>query len=599
MENVLKEAFRIESFRPKQKEIITSILDGYNTLGILPTGSGKSLCYQVPALILDGTTIVISPLISLMQDQVEALLKNDIEAAFINSNMTVKDQEAVEKRLQKGEIKILYVAPERFNNQTFLNILDDIHVPLIAFDEAHCISKWGHDFRPSYQEVIPIIEEKLPNADYIALTATATEDVEENIIELLDVDKRHIYKTSVKRENLHLSVNPTFQREQFILKYIESHKNESGIIYVSTRKDAEKLGGFLLDNDIENVVYHAGLRKQEREKNQNAFVSGKTKVIVATNAFGMGIDKRDIRFIIHYNLPGDLESYYQEIGRAGRDGEVSECILLSNSRDVMLQQFFIDRSTASEEQKENMRYKLERMIQYNKTSKCLSSVIIKYFDPDEYVKNCGVCSNCLRQDKTVDITEEAKKILGLIQSINLPVEKTIQVLRGEQAENIINTELLENPFFGELSGYHTSDVHHIIDELVMSGHLHLSEEILSVPELGREILEGKKEFFSVPFRKQFKEVVNVSTDTSFNESLYQSLIKKRHDLALEKGVEEENIFTDVSIREFAKKMPTTKSDMMHITGMGNYKLKHYSPYFIEIIESYKENRNKEENITCY
>lgn len=598
MERVLKEWFGLDTFRPKQKEIITSILEGQNTLGILPTGSGKSLCYQIPALVLEGTTIVISPLISLMQDQVEALLENNIEAAFINSNMTVKNQEIVERRLRNGELKILYVAPERFNNLTFLNILDQIEVPLVAFDEAHCISKWGHDFRPSYQAVIPIIEKKLPNADYIALTATATEDVEANIVELLSIDKDNIFKTSVKRDNLKLSVDPTFQREQFILKYIAEKKDAPGIIYVSTRKDAEKLGGFLIDNDIDNVIYHAGLKKSERKSNQNAFVSGQKNIIVATNAFGMGIDKRDIRFIIHYNLPGDIESYYQEIGRAGRDGKLSECILLSNSRDVMLQQFFIDRSNATDEQKENMRTKLERIIQYNKTTKCLSSFIIKYFNPDEYVENCGMCSNCMREDKTIDITEESKHIIGLLNTISLPVEKTIQVLRGEQAENIIHTELPEHPYFGKLSKYQPSDVHHIIDELVMSGYLHLSNDMLSVPEQGNEILDGQTEIHSVPFRRQFKELVNVSTDTSFNETLYQALVEKRRELAEEKGVDEESIFTDVSLREFAKKMPTTKKDMMHITGMGNYKLKHYSPHFMEIIESYQSTR-KEENVSFY
>lgn len=588
MESVLKKSFGLETFRPKQKEIIQSVLNGQNTLGVLPTGSGKSLCYQVPALMFDGTTIVISPLISLMQDQVTALVDKGIKAAYINSNMTKKDQARIERRLLNGDIELLYVAPERFKNEEFLEIISRINIPLVAFDEAHCISKWGHDFRPSYQDVISVINEYIGDAVKVALTATATEDVEKNIIELLEIDETDVYKTSVKRDNLELIVNDTFQRERFIVDYLNEHRGKSGIIYAATRKETEKISGFLSDNNIDNRIYHAGLTKSEREENQNAFIKDDVKVIVATNAFGMGIDKENIRFIIHYNLPGDLESYYQEIGRAGRDGKMSQCILLSNPRDIALQQFFIDRSQASDDVKESMREKLDRMIQYNETSKCLSSFIVKYFDKNEYVTECGECSNCKSDARTVDMTEEAKLIMTLVKLVSLSPEKVIQVLRGEVNDNIIDSGLTEVSQFGQLSNYLTSEIHHIIEELVFRGYIHLENDTLYVVKKSEAVLNGIEMIYTVPYRTQFKEKVSISTESSFNEALYQQLKDKREELAVARNIDAAQIFTDASLKEIAKKMPETKGDMIKLLGIGNYKLKHYSPHFLKVVEEYSK-----------
>lgn len=588
MESVLKKSFGLETFRPKQKEIIESVLEKHNTLGVLPTGSGKSLCYQVPALILDGTTIVISPLISLMQDQVNALQDKGINAQYINSNMSKKDQENVERFVLNGEVDLLYVAPERFNSSEFLALIDSIHIPLVAFDEAHCISKWGHDFRPSYQEVIPVINAHINDAIKVALTATATEDVEKNIVDLLNIEDDHVYKTSVKRDNLELIVNNTYQRERFILDYLNNHKDDSGIIYAATRKETEKISGFLKDNGIDSLIYHAGLSKKEREENQDRFINNDVKVIVATNAFGMGIDKENIRFIIHFNLPGDLESYYQEIGRAGRDGKMSQCILLSNSRDILLQQFFIDRSPASDDVKESMREKLDRMIQYKETSKCLSASIVKYFDKNEYVEPCGMCSNCLNVNRTVDMTKEAKFLIALSKDYEISPEKAIQILRGESADNIIHASLHHAKQYGSLSNYLTSEVHHIIEEVVYQGYLHLKNNTLYLVDKSYRVLDDIDKVYTVTYRTQFKEKVNVSTETSFNESLYQQLKDKREELAEEKNIEESQIFTDTLLKEIAKKMPENKSDMIKISGVGNYKLKHYSPHFLKVIEEYKK-----------
>ena len=589
MESTLSHYFGYDTFRPGQKEIISKVMDQRNVLGVLPTGGGKSICYQVPGLMLGGTTIVISPLISLMKDQVDQLKAAGIRAAYLNSSLTQKEQKAIEAQLKNGDIQFLYVAPERFNNDYFMALLQRLPIHLVAFDEAHCISKWGHDFRPSYQEVIHKVFALPQDFTIVALTATATTEVQKDIMERLNINKHDEVKTSTKRRNLVFQVNPTYQRQKFVLEYVKSHANEAGIVYCSTRKQVEELQEALEDHEISSTIYHAGLSNKDREAAQNDFVYDRVRVVIATNAFGMGIDKSNVRFVIHYNMPGDLESYYQEAGRAGRDGLKSDCILLFSERDIGLHQYFISASKADDDYKDKMGEKLTKMILYTKTKKCLEATLVHYFEPNEKLEECEQCSNCTRENKTYDMTNEAKMIVSCIARMKQKESYSviIQVLRGEDTDYIRYCEYNKLSTHGIMKQYTTSDLSHLIDELRFKGYLNEHDEILTCDNSVKQLLTDEVTIFTTPFKRKSKEIVNINTVEGVDRALFDELIAVRKKLSEDLDVAPVSIFSDYTLEEFAKRKPESKQDMISIDGVGSYKLKHYCPMFLETIQSYK------------
>lgn len=589
MEQTLSHYFGYTRFRPGQKEIITNVLNQQHTLGVLPTGGGKSICYQVPGLMLGGTTLVISPLISLMKDQVDQLQTMGISAAYLNSSLTIKAQKEIEAQLIQGELQFLYIAPERLENDVFLRLLRRVDIKLVAFDEAHCISKWGHDFRPSYQAVIHHVMALPQHFAIEALTATATAEVQQDIMARLGIHAHRLIKTSIKRPNLIFKVNNTYQRQKFVLDYVKDHPTVSGIIYCSTRKQVEALYEALEDADVSATYYHGGLNAKQRDEAQNDFLYDRKRIVVATNAFGMGIDKSNVRYVIHYNMPGDLESYYQEAGRAGRDGLESDCILLFSDRDISLHQYFISSSTADEDYKEKMGEKLTKMIQYTKTNKCLEATLVHYFEPNEKLSECEKCSNCEAQNKTYNMTQEAKMIISCVIRLGQKegYQTVIQVLRGEHSDYIKRQNYDALSTYGLMKNYTTGELHHLIDELRFKGYLNEYDEILMCDRSVEQLLNEGVQLLTTPFKTKSKERVNINTVEGVDRYLFDVLSEVRQKLSEQLDVPPINIFSDYTLEEFAKRKPTTKQEMIQIEGVGSYKLKHYCPQFLEAIQEYK------------
>ncbi len=583
MEDILQRYFGYKTFRTGQRELITYAVNHESALGILPTGGGKSICYQVPGLIRGGLTLVISPLISLMKDQVDTLNASGINAAYLNSNLKAAEERNIMTGLAYHRYQFLYVAPERFNQLTFRQMLTQLDIRLIAFDEAHCISKWGHDFRPSYRQVIHYLD--LFDCPFLAVTATATIDVKKDIQSLLNIADDHVVETSTRRENLAFKVDPSFQKEKVVREYIQSHPDDSGIIYAGTRKQVDALHEQFSELNINHTIYHAGLPKSEREENQAKFVNDDCPVMIATNAFGMGIDKSNVRYVIHYNMPQDIESYYQEAGRAGRDGLDSECILMFSEQDIRLQQFFI--STSDESIQEKKKEKLQKMVHYTKTTQCLQGTIINYFNPDEHLQLCGKCSNCLKQG-SYDMTTEAMKILSCLIRMKEPVNRLVltKVLRGENDSEVKDHHYDLLSTYGLLKDYETKDISRFIDTLLFNGYIHEQNGKMLCHSSAKDVIFNKTQVMTHYEPISYNEKVIIKTVSEVNEQLFNLLKTVRKQLASELGVPPFTIFSDHTLTLFAKKMPTTKQEMIHIEGVGSYKLKHYCPHFMACINDY-------------
>ncbi|MCM3093843.1 MULTISPECIES: DNA helicase RecQ [unclassified Cytobacillus] len=586
-ENYLKKYFGYTSFRPGQQEIIQNILSQTNTLGILPTGGGKSICFQIPALVLPGTAIVISPLISLMKDQVDALRTAGIPAAYINSTLSSEEYQHISAGIRNGKYKLVYVAPERFGSMAFLELLNNISINAIIFDEAHCISQWGHDFRPSYRSVVSELGNLNQEPVIAALTATATQDVAEDIRRLLNISEDNTFVTGFARDNLSFQVLKGVNKRDFILQTLNKHKNEAGIIYTSSRRETDQLYQFLKGRNCSVAKYHAGLKEEERKKAQDAFVFDESNIMVATNAFGMGIDKSNVRYVIHYNLPRNIEAYYQEAGRAGRDGEDSICYLLFAPQDIQLQKFLIEESSLDPRKMEQEYSKLKDMINYCHTEKCLQSYIIDYFDENAEAIRCGKCSSCMDERTSIDITQEALMIFSCIKRMGerFGVSMTAQVLKGSGNKRIRELNFNKLSTFGLMKNRKEKEIADMINYLLAEGYLVLTDgkyPTVRLSENAIPVLKGQKKLSM----KISKPVLVQEADE--NIELFEMLRRLRKEIADKENVPPFVVFADTALKEMCRYFPVTKDMMLNIKGVGQMKFDKYGEYFIQAIKEFAE-----------
>ena len=587
--------FGYEEFKTGQEKLIKGSLQGRDVLGIMPTGGGKSLCYQLPAILLEGITIVISPLISLMKDQVDSLNEMGIPGTYINSTL---DDEEFRKRLEAirgGKYKIVYVAPERLNTYLFSNLIRDIEVSMVAIDEAHCISQWGHDFRPSYLEIPRFINSIGNRPAVSAYTATATKEVIGEIKELIGLRNPLESIIGFDRPNLFYKVVKASNKYAYLKEYLENNfQGESGIIYCATRKTVEALAKRLNEEGLPAVGYHGGMAGELRQKNQDRFIFNGTKIIVATNAFGMGIDKPDVRFVIHYNMPKNMESYYQEAGRAGRDGEPSDCILLYSPADIVKQKLIIQNSTLSLERETNLYENLQYLVDYCHTNKCLRNAILSYFGEEPENDECNNCGNCLDKSEMVDITIEAQKILSCIYRVGqrYGTNIVVQVLRGSRNKRVLEAGLDKVSTYGIMKEYSESVLKEIVMTLVSMDYIRMTADrfpVLKLTSLSGPVLKGeikvyhKKDLLEVkaPMKKVEKAVVD-----DFDEELFSLLRELRYNISRDKGLPPYVVFHDSTLKEMAAYFPQDKEAFLDIKGVGLKKYENYGEEFIGVIKDY-------------
>ena len=577
-EHLLQKYFGYSSFREGQKEIVEQVLSGKDTMGIMPTGGGKSICYQIPSLVFEGVSIVISPLISLMKDQVDTLSQMGIPATYINSSLTVKETNERMSRIAAGDFKLIYVAPERLDSWEFLEYIKYLKIPLIAIDEAHCISQWGHDFRPSYQNIRTFIDHLSQKPIVLALTATATALVRDDICTLLNIPLNHTIMTTFERKNLSFQVLKGEDNEKFIKEYVKKNNQEVGIIYAATRKDVDSLYNQLKKTGTEVAKYHAGLSKIERDGYQEDFLYDRVKVVVATSAFGMGIDKSNVRYVIHYQIPKNMESYYQEAGRAGRDGLDSECILLYSSQDVQVQRYLIEQSTDMVRQTAELK-KLQAMMDYSHTENCLQTFILNYFD-EHHQENCGRCGNCTDTRESIDVTVDAQKVLSCVIRMGQRFGKTMiaQVLTGSKNKNILKFRFNELPTFGLFSNQSVKDVSTFVEFLISGNYLAVEQgqfPLVKMTPKGKEVLLGKSQVW----RKEQAGAKRLGAENQ----LFEALRTLRREIAAEEGIPPIAIFEDQTLLEMCATFPRNLADLLNIQGIGVQKQEKYGEKFLEVI----------------
>lgn len=607
-EHLLKKYFGYDSFREGQELLIDSILNGNDTFGIMPTGAGKSICYQLPAIMMEGITLVITPLISLMKDQVLSLKQAGIRGAYFNRSLTPGQYYKALEYAKRGTYKIVYVAPERLLNREFLDFARTVKIDMITVDEAHCVSQWGQDFRPSYLKILEFTEQLKERPIISAFTATATKQVREDVVQILRLHNPTILTTGFDRENLFFSVQKPGNKYRVLKNYIDTHPGKSGIIYCLTRKLVEEVCDRLKEDGVAATRYHAGLPDEERRQNQDDFIYDVKPVMVATNAFGMGIDKSNVNFVIHYNMPKNIESYYQEAGRAGRDGEKADCILLYGAKDVVTNQFFIEKDNENEELdeeqrkliRERERMRLRKMTFYCHTNECLRNYMLAYFG-ERSPGYCGNCINCLTQFEERDITKTARSIIGCVDSSGQRYGLTVilDAVHGSNTEKIRRYYLDENEYYGMESDQSIHYLRQVADHLLLNDYLRQTDDRYSILQLGSKagavlrkeetlVMKAAKEKEPVKKPEKKKQTVYEEADAQ----LFEALRSLRTQIARRQSVPPYVVFADKTLGDMCRKRPQTKAEMLEVSGVGEVKFEKYGEAFLQEIQDYMKLNNK-------
>ena len=601
---VLYRYFGYTAFRSGQAELIDAQLSGRDVFGIMPTGGGKSLCYQIPALMLEGITLVVSPLISLMKDQVTALKNMGVSAAYVNRSLSAEQIRLVLRNIQQKKYKIIYIAPERLLTESFLAAISNLKIAMVAVDEAHCISQWGQDFRPSYLRIADFLKLLKVRPVVSAFTATATQEVRDDVERILGLQNPLRIITGYDRPNLRFAVVQPKSKPLALLDFIEARPGKCGIVYCSTRKEVEKVCQMLQNKGISATRYHAGLSEEERHTNQDDFVYDRCKVMVATNAFGMGIDKSNVGYVIHYNMPQCIESYYQEAGRAGRDGENADCILLYSPSDIRTAKFLIQHPTENEELSEEERsnlikrelIRLDAMVGYCNTSHCLRGYILEYFG-QEYPQLCGNCSNCESTAEQRDITEYAKMILSCIYRIHeqlgysLGITLVVRVLHGSREKRIKELRLDRLSTYGLMNHVPRAEIREMISALENQGYImtHPDRGDLNLTDKAREVLfHGEKVKMLVRKKKREKSRKEDASSNPNTAGLLEELKALRLTLAKEENMPAYIVFSNATLKDMAQKAPVTMAEFLAVSGVGKFKAERYGQRFLTAIKKYMD-----------